>query len=154
MAWCFSTRASVATVLIMHPYGSSSLRVKKWNQNRMRPSAIMHLNNIGSGNGLFPFQRHPITWTNADNWTTFSEIIIKIQIFSFKKMYVKISSAKWLPFCSGLIIINSCLLLVWGAVSVLKQNSTNQDYISDSNLTSETALYPSPHLMFSELTHL
>ena len=32
MAWCFSTRASVATVLTTHPCGSRCLRVKEWTQ--------------------------------------------------------------------------------------------------------------------------
>ena len=31
--------------------------------------------------------------------TNFNEIFIKIQIFSFMKMHLKISSAKWRPFC-------------------------------------------------------
>ena len=31
----------------------------------------------------------------------FSEILIKIQNFSFTKMHLKISSAKWRPFCPG-----------------------------------------------------
>ena len=33
--------------------------------------------------------------------TNFSEIGIKIQNFSFMKMHLKMSSAKWLPFCPG-----------------------------------------------------
>ena len=33
--------------------------------------------------------------------TNFSEILIKIQIFSFRKMRLKISSAKWRQFCQG-----------------------------------------------------
>ena len=31
----------------------------------------------------------------------FSEILIKIQIFSFPEMHINISSAKWRPFCPG-----------------------------------------------------
>ena len=31
----------------------------------------------------------------------FSEILIKIQNFSFAKMHLKVSSAKWQPFCPG-----------------------------------------------------
>ena len=34
--------------------------------------------------------------------TNFSEILIEIHIFSFKKMHLKTSSAKWWPFCLGL----------------------------------------------------
>ena len=33
--------------------------------------------------------------------TKFNEILIKIQIFSFMKMHLRISSAKWRPFCPG-----------------------------------------------------
>ena len=33
--------------------------------------------------------------------TNFSEILIKIQNLSFQKMLLKISSAKWRPFCPG-----------------------------------------------------
>ena len=33
--------------------------------------------------------------------TKFSEILFKIQYFSFTSMHLKISSAKWRPFCPG-----------------------------------------------------
>ena len=45
-----------------------------------------------------------IIWPNAGILligplgTDFSEILIVIQIFSFKKMHLKVSSAKWRPF--------------------------------------------------------
>ena len=62
---------------------------------------------IDSGNGLSPAQCQAITWTNAallSIWplgTNFSVIRIKIQTFSFIKMYLKVSSAKRQPFCPG-----------------------------------------------------
>ena len=62
---------------------------------------------IGSGNGLSPALRQAITWTNADLLsigplgTTFSENWIEILTFSFKKMRLKLSSAKWRSFCPG-----------------------------------------------------
>ena len=37
--------------------------------------------------------------------TNFSEIVIRIQTFSFKKTYMKISSAKWCLFCFGLNVL-------------------------------------------------
>ena len=49
--------------------------------------------NISSGNGLSPLQRQAITWTNADLLlvgpleTNFSEIWIKIHVFSFIKIH-------------------------------------------------------------------
>ena len=38
--------------------------------------------------------------------TNFNEILIEIHIFSFKKMYLKISSGKWRPFCLGVNVLN------------------------------------------------
>ena len=45
--------------------------------------------------------------------TNLIELLIKIHTFSFKKMHLNPSSAKWRPFCLGLnlIIIPSCQLL-------------------------------------------
>ena len=74
------------------------------------------LNIIGSDNGLSPGRRQAIIWTNAGILlieplgTNFSEILIGIPTFSFKKMHLKMSSAKWRPFCLGLnvLIHQSC----------------------------------------------
>ena len=57
---------------------------------------------IGSDNGLSPIRRQAIIWTNAGLWSIgpFSEISIKIQSFSFTKMYLKMSSVRWRPFYS------------------------------------------------------
>ena len=63
---------------------------------------------LGSDNGLSPGRRQAIIWTKAgilligSLGTNFSEILIEIRIFSFKKMGLKVSSAKWRPFCLGL----------------------------------------------------
>ena len=63
---------------------------------------------IGSDNGLSPAWRQAIIWTNAGILligplgTNFSEILIRIQTFSFTKMHLKMLSAKWRPFCLGL----------------------------------------------------
>ena len=63
---------------------------------------------IGSDNGLSPGRRQAIIWTNARilliwPWgRNFSEILIGIQIVSFKKMPLKMSSAKWRPSWLGL----------------------------------------------------
>ena len=63
---------------------------------------------IGSVNGLSPGRRQAIIWTNAGILligplgTNFSEILTGIQIFPFKKVHLKMSSAKWRPFCLGL----------------------------------------------------
>ena len=66
---------------------------------------------IGSDNGLSPGRRQAIIWTNAGIlliWplgTNFNEILIEIDIFSFKKMHLKILSGKWRPFCLVLNVI-------------------------------------------------
>ena len=70
---------------------------------------------IGSDNGLSPGRRQAIIWTNAGILsieplgTNFSEILIRIQIFSLKKMRLKMLSAKWRPFWLGLNVLKSYL---------------------------------------------
>ena len=62
---------------------------------------------IGSDNGLLPGRCQAIIWTNVGILsigplgTNFSEILIEIQTFSFKKMHLKMSSVKQWPFCPG-----------------------------------------------------
>ena len=60
---------------------------------------------IGSDNDLSPGRRQAIIWTNAGIFligplgTSFSEIVIKMQTFSLRKMRLKMSYAKRQPFC-------------------------------------------------------
>ena len=77
----------------------------------LRPSdAYMHneLTIIGSDNGLSPFRHQAIISTNAGILligplgTNCSEILIYFNVFSFKKMHLKLSSANWQPFNLGL----------------------------------------------------
>ena len=66
---------------------------------------------IGSDNGLSPCRRQAIIWTNVGILligplgTNFSEILIEIHTYSFKKMHLKMSSGKWPPFCLGLNVL-------------------------------------------------
>ena len=70
-----------------------------------------YLTIIASDNALLPSRRQAIIWTNAGIflirplWTNLSEILIEIHIFSFKKMHLKLSSAKRRPFCLGLNVL-------------------------------------------------
>ena len=63
---------------------------------------------IGSDYGLSPDRHQAIIWTNAGILligplgTNFSEILTGIQTFSLKKIHLKMSSAKWRPFCLSL----------------------------------------------------
>ena len=60
---------------------------------------------IGCDNDLSPVRHQAIIWTIAGILligplgTKFSEILIGIQTFSFKKFHLKTSSAKWRLFC-------------------------------------------------------
>ena len=66
---------------------------------------------IGSDNGLSLGRRQAIIWANAGMLligplgTGFREMLIGIQIFPFTKMRMKMSSAKWRPFCLGLDVL-------------------------------------------------
>ena len=66
---------------------------------------------IGLDNGLSPGRHQAIIWTKAGilligpSGTNFSEILIEILTFSFKKMRLKMLSAKWWPFCLGLNVL-------------------------------------------------
>ena len=92
---------------------------------------------IGSDNGLSPDRRQAIIWTNAGILligplgTNFSEITIEILTFSFKKMRLKVSSAKRRPFCLGLNVLKctvhshssrlGCLLITgWKMATALR----------------------------------
>ena len=69
---------------------------------------------IGSDNGLSPGRCQAIIRNNAGILligilgTNFSEISIEILTFSFKKMRLKVSSAKPWPFCLGLNVLTPC----------------------------------------------
>ena len=76
---------------------------------------------IGSDNDLLPGRRQAIIWINAGILliapllTNFSEIWIEIHTFSFKKMYLKISSANWHLFHLGLNVLTlRWLTLIYG----------------------------------------
>ena len=80
---------------------------------RVTPVCVGKLTIIGSDNGLSPGRRQTIIWTNAGILligplgTNFSEIVVGIQAFSFKKIHLKMSSAKWRPFCLGLNVLRN-----------------------------------------------
>ena len=73
---------------------------------------VSKLTIIGSDDGLSPDRHQAIILTNAEILligplgTNFSEILIEIHAFSFKKMHLKMSSEKWRPFCLGLHVLN------------------------------------------------
>ena len=72
---------------------------------------VSKLTIIASDNGLSPGRRQAIIWTSAGILligplgTNLSEILIEIITFSFKKMRLNVSSAKWRPCCLGLNVL-------------------------------------------------
>ena len=78
---------------------------------RVTQICVNKLTIIDSDNGVSSVQRLAIIWTSAGILligplgTNFSEILIKILTFSFKKMRLKMSSATWWPFWLGLSVI-------------------------------------------------
>ena len=86
-----------------------------WSQLQRKCSryhiCVGNLTSIGSDNGLSPNRRQAIIWTNAGILligplaTNFSEILIEIHTFSFKKMHLKMLSGKWRPSCLGLNVL-------------------------------------------------
>ena len=109
--------------------------------NSLGPSdaiCISNLTTIGSVNGSTPSRRQAITRTNAGIlligplWTNFSEILIEIPTFSFKKMHSKVSSAKWRQFCLGPnVLIHSQISGLdswyWSGQSVVSQGHLCDD---------------------------
>ena len=84
-------------------------------------------------NGLLPGRHQANMWTDAGILligplvTNFSEILIAIYTFSFMKMHLKMSSAKWRPFCRGLNVLMEL---------ISKQSSINIDSESNSPILS------------------
>ena len=77
---------------------------------RVTHICIGNLTTIGSDNGLLPGRCQAIIWTNAGILigplgTNFSEILLGILTFSFKKMCLKVWSVKWQPFCLCLNVV-------------------------------------------------
>ena len=74
-------------------------------QRNQAPSELTHWGRVTH------VWRQAIIWTNAGLLligpfgTNFSEILIEILAFSFKKMRLKVSSAKRRPFCLGLNVL-------------------------------------------------
>ena len=72
----------------------------------------------GSDNGLLQGRRQAIIWTNDQILsigpleTNVSEIFNGIPSFSFKKLHLKLSSAKWRPFCLSTNVLTDALVVI------------------------------------------
>ena len=78
---------------------------------RVTHICVGKLTNIDSDNGLSSERRQAIIWTSVGILligplgTKFSENLFEIVIFSFTEMRLKVSSAKWRPFCLGFNVL-------------------------------------------------
>ena len=95
-------------------FGNPQIRfLTHW--GRVTHICVCKLTTIGSDNGLSPGRRQAIIWTNTAELlirtlgTNFSEFLSEIHAFSFTKMHLKMSSAKWRPFCPGLNVLTAML---------------------------------------------
>ena len=85
-----------------------SIKASLTHWGRVTHICVSKLTIIGSDNGLSPVRRQAIIWTNAGILlirtlgTNFNEIPGEINWFSFSKMHLKMSSAKWRLFGLGL----------------------------------------------------
>ena len=107
-ASCYTSQCwprSMSPYDITRPQWVNSLRRNETQETHL---CISKLNIIGSDNGLSPGRRQAIIWTNAGivliwlSGTNFSEMLIEIHTFSFKKIHLNRSPARWWPFCLGL----------------------------------------------------
>ena len=79
---------------------------------RVTHICISRVTIIVSDNGLSPGRRQAVIENNAGILligplgTNFTWVLIEIHTFSFKKMYWKMLSGKWRPFCLGLNVLN------------------------------------------------
>ena len=100
--------------VVYHSRDLSITQFRHW--GRVTHVCVSELTIIGSDNGFSPGRRQAIIWNNAGLLlieplgTNFSEISIGIQTFSFKKIHLNMSSAKWRPLCLGLNVL-ICRLL-------------------------------------------
>ena len=91
-----------------NPIGLGYCLLTHW--GRVTHICVSRLTLIVSDNGLSPDRRQSIIWTNdgiryiGPLGINFSEMLIKIYTFSFRKMHLKISSRKWRSFCLDLSV--------------------------------------------------
>ena len=111
MRRCFATKCVPDTCMIFRTIRVITLFAALTHWGRVTHICVGKLTIIGSDNGLSPGRRQALIWTNAGILligplgTNFSDILIRIQTFSFKKMLLKMSSAKWRPICLGLNVL-------------------------------------------------
>ena len=106
----YMSKKPVVSGAVLIPPQWGLLFLTHW--GRVTHICVGNLTIIGSNNGLSPSRHRAIIWTNAGILSighfgiNFSEIFIEILIFSLNKMHLKMSSAKWRPFCLGINVLS------------------------------------------------
>ena len=100
--------------LRLRPHLSGANELTRW--GRVTHKCVSKIVITGSDNGLLRDRRQAIIWTDAEilligPLINFSEILIEINIFSFKKIHLKMLSVKWRPFCLSLNMLSYDLLV-------------------------------------------
>ena len=110
------------SIYVLTYWSLGDVNLKVWSQNicyrlthwgRVTHTCVSKLTIIGSDNGLSPGRRQAIIWTNAGILsigplgTNLNEMLIVNHTFPFKKMRLKISSAKWRPSCLDPNVLSS-----------------------------------------------
>ena len=139
---CYSTILGEFTIYIF--------AVPYFHWGRVTHICVGKLSTVGSDNGLSPNRRQVIIWTNAGILligtlgTNFREISIEIDTLSFRKMHLKMSSAKWRLFRLGLnelteatfptLYYKLCCKSDGGAAFVIQSHLliSNSNYTADS----------------------
>ena len=115
--------ARTSSAKVLTHFSHRSTRINMWcasiickilltHWGRVTHICINNLTTIGSGNGLSPGWRQTIIWTNTGIMLigplriNFSETVIEIHTFPFKRMHWKMLSMKWRPFCLGLNVLS------------------------------------------------
>ena len=113
----------VIMIILLYSYGKLPIRqVPLTHWGRETHICVGKLTIIASDNGLSPGRRQAIIWTSAGILftrplgTKFNEILIEIHTFSFKKMHLKMSSAKWRLFSLGLNELKSYRRIILFAI--------------------------------------
>ena len=100
--WCFNHNQQTQNIMWVF----CLIYLTHW--GRVTHACVNKLRSIGSDNGLSPGGRQAIIWPNGEIFLigplgiNSSEILIASNTFSFMKMHLKMSSAKWRLFRFGL----------------------------------------------------
>ena len=95
-------------------YNYFSKKVQWWKLFWCIYASVKHTNNA-SHNSLSPDQCQSFIWTNAgilligSLGTNFNEIVIKIHVFLFKRIHLKMLAGKWGQFCLSFNVLNANL---------------------------------------------